>query len=80
MARLRCISAVRILGKSFATGYRGDTHDRPDTSDALGSDAVDQWAWGLSAHRCVRTFADGDLLKLIERGEATVSKSPVIRA
>jgi hypothetical protein len=80
VARLRRISAVRIVGKSFATGYAGDTHDRPDTSDALGSDAVDQWVWGLSDHRCARTFADGDLLKRIGRGEAAVSKSPVIRA
>ena len=80
MARFRGISAVRIVGKSFATGYPGDTHDRPDTSGALGSDAVDQWVWGLSDRRCARTFADGDLLKLIERGEATVSRSPVIVA
>jgi hypothetical protein len=80
VARLRCISAVRIVGKSFATGYAGDTHDCPDTSDAPGSEAVDQWVWGLGDRRCMRAFADGNLLKLIERGEATVSKSPVIMA
>jgi len=28
----------------------------------------------------MRAFADGNLLKLIERGEATASKSPVIMA
>jgi hypothetical protein len=68
------------VGKSFATGYAEDPHDLPDTSDEPSSDAVDPWIWGLSDHRCVRTLADGDLLKLIERGEAIVSKSPVIMA
>ena len=80
MARLRRISAVRIVGKSFATGYPEDPHDPADTSDEPSFDAVGQWVWGLSNHRCVRTLADGDLLKLIERGEAIVSKSPVIMA
>jgi hypothetical protein len=45
VARLLCISVMRIIGKSFATNYAGDMHERLDTSDELGFNAVNQRVW-----------------------------------
>jgi hypothetical protein len=68
VARLLCISVMRIIGKSFATNYAGDMHERLDTSDELGFDAVNQRVWGLSDHRFMATVPDEDVLKVIKRG------------
>ena len=80
MVRLPCISVMRIMRKSFATNYAGDTHGRRDTSDEPVSDAVNQQVWGLSDHRYMATVPDEDLLKVIKRGEAAIGESPVIMA
>jgi hypothetical protein len=71
---------MRIIEKSFATNYAGDMHERLDTSDELGLDAVNQRVWGLSNHRYMATVPDEDVLKVIKRGAAAIGKSPVIMA
>jgi hypothetical protein len=80
VARLLCISVMRIIGKSFATNYVGDMHERLDTSDELGFDAVNQRVWGSQ-----RSSIHGDSSR---RGRAeghqaraaAIGKSPVIMA
>jgi hypothetical protein len=67
---------LRIIGKSFATNYAGDMHERLDTSNELGFDAVNRWVWGLSDHLYIVTVPDEDVLKVIKRGRRPSASLP----
>jgi hypothetical protein len=67
---------MRIIGKSFATIYAGDLHERFDTSDELGFDAVNQRVWGFSDHRYMATVPDENELKVIKRGRRPSASLP----
>ena len=74
MARLLCSSVMRIMRKSFATNYAGDTHDRSGKSDEPVSDAINARSWDLIDHRYMATVPNEGLLKNIKHFGAAVGK------
>ena len=72
MARLLCISVMRIMRKSFATNDAEDTHGRSGKNDEPVSDAINARSWDLIDHRYMATVSHEDLLQNIKHFGAAV--------